>query len=70
MSEVGRPLILLGVLLVVVGVLLTAGGALGLGRLPGDITWRSRNVVVFAPFGSMLLLSLVLTLVLNLLARR
>jgi hypothetical protein len=41
-----------------------------LGRLPGDIRIDSGNVKVFAPLGTMLLISLILTIVLNLLSRR
>lgn len=39
------------------------------GRLPGDIRYRGRNVTVFAPLGTSLLLSVLLTLILLILAR-
>ena len=40
-------------------------GRLGvlLGKLPGDVQYRGRHVTLFAPLGTCLLLSLVLTLV-------
>jgi hypothetical protein len=50
-------------------VLLFARVGLPLGKLPGDIAYRGRNFSFFAPLGSSLLLSLVLSLLLYLLAR-
>ena len=54
-----------GVLLVVVGLCLVGMEKLGgLWRLPGDIDYRGRNVRVFAPLGTCLVLSVVLSVVL------
>jgi hypothetical protein len=41
-----------------------------LGRLPGDIVYRGRHSVVYIPWVTMLLVSLVLTLLVNLFTRR
>jgi hypothetical protein len=63
----GRILIISGVLLVVLGVLLTYSGSLSflkLGRLPGDIWIRRGNFSLYVPFTTCILLSLLLTLVL------
>jgi hypothetical protein len=70
-QELGRTLILLGIALATAGVcvLLFARVGLPLGKLPGDIAYRGRNFSFFAPLGSSLLLSLVLSLLLYLLAR-
>jgi hypothetical protein len=58
-------------MLAVVGlVLIVAPNIPFLGRLPGDIRIDNENVKVFVPLGTMLLLSLILTVVLNLLNRR
>jgi hypothetical protein len=67
----------LGRILLVVGVLVTlVGGALALGlripflgQPPGDITIDRENVRVFVPLGTMVVLSLILTVILNLLNR-
>jgi hypothetical protein len=45
-------------------------GRLGLPRLPGDIVIERRNLLVYVPLASALLLSLLLSLVLSLLFRR
>lgn len=67
----GRLLIILGLLLVAAGLAIIALQRIGLpiGRLPGDMTFRSRNVTIFAPLGTSLLVSVLLTLVLLLIAR-
>jgi hypothetical protein len=66
MSELGKLLIILGVALVVAGVFLTLLGRtnLPLGRLPGDILYRSKNTTFYFPLATSILLSLVLTIVL------
>lgn len=67
----GRLLIILGLLLVAAGLAVIALQRIGLpiGRLPGDMTFRGRNVTIFAPLGTSLLVSVLLTLVLLLIAR-
>jgi hypothetical protein len=45
-------------------------GRLGLDRLPGDLVFRRGNLTVYFPVGIMILLSVVGTIVLNVLLRR
>ncbi len=61
----GRTLVIAGLVLVTVGLLVMLLGRLGLplGKLPGDLTYKGKNVTVFAPLGTCLLLSVALTLV-------
>jgi uncharacterized membrane protein YidH (DUF202 family) len=68
-SELGPVLVWVGVLLVVLGLLAWSGALNWFGRLPGDIRIERETVRVYIPIVSMLLLSVVLTLLLNL-ARR
>jgi hypothetical protein len=42
---------------------------LGVGRLPGDFVWRGKNTTVYAPLGTSLLISVVLSLVLYVVSR-
>jgi hypothetical protein len=68
---VGRLLIIGGVVIAVIGlVLVIAPNIPFLGRLPGDIRIENENTRVFIPLGTMLLVSIVLTIVLNLISRR
>jgi hypothetical protein len=69
-SDIGRLLVVVGLVIAVVGVALVVGGRLGLGRLPGDFSFGKGNVRVFVPLASSIVLSIVLTVVLNLLFRR
>jgi xanthine/uracil permease len=63
--ELGRMVVLVGVVLVVFG----AFAALGV-RLPGDITIRGEHGAIYIPIATMIIVSVVLTIVLNLFIRR
>lgn len=67
----GRMLVLVGLLLVTAGLVVMALGRLGipLGRLPGDLSYRGRGFQVFAPLGTGLLLSVLLSLILYVITR-
>jgi hypothetical protein len=68
---VARLFIVAGLLLLAAGLLMLALGRIGLppGRLPGDLAFRGRHFTVFAPLGTCLLLSVLLSLILFLIAR-
>ena len=71
MSDLGRILILLGLLLVVVGIAFILLNRLNvpLGRLPGDFSWRGRGWSVSFPLASSILVSVVLSLLLWVISR-
>jgi len=62
--NVGKALILLGVVLVVVGALWTLGKWIGLGRLPGDIVIRGERSTLYFPLATSVVLSVLLSLIL------
>lgn len=63
-SDLGKTLIVAGLLLVAVGLFLSFGGKLNfIGRLPGDIRIERDNFSFFFPLGTCLLVSLLLSLV-------
>lgn len=66
---VGIVLVVAGIALVVLGLLVLTGGLSWFGRLPGDIRIERGNARFYFPLVSMLLVSLALTLVVNLLRR-
>jgi hypothetical protein len=70
LGQVARALIGFGMLLVVVGVLLLLAQRLGLGRLPGDVVVKRPGFTFYAPLATSIIVSLLLTLLLNLWARR
>ncbi len=70
LDSIGKLLIYVGGGILVLGLLLVLLGKIpGLGRLPGDILIRRDNVTFYFPLGTMLLLSVVLTVILNLISR-
>ena len=70
LEPVGRTLLLIGLVVAVVGLVLVLAPRIPfIGRLPGDIRFERDGVVVFIPLGTMLVVSLILTLVLNIIGR-
>lgn len=65
MSDLGRILVTLGLVLVGIGLMVLLFSRLNvpLGRLPGDMTWKGKNWVVSFPLMTSLLASLLLTLI-------
>lgn len=62
-QELGKGLIAIGLLVVVVGLfVLFRDKVPGLGSLPGDLTVEKENFRFYAPLGTSLLLSLILSL--------
>jgi Protein of unknown function (DUF2905) len=71
MEGVGRLLILFGIVALVVGVgLLYLPRIPWLGRLPGDITVEREGFTFYFPLATSIVVSIVLTLLLNLFLRR
>jgi uncharacterized membrane protein YidH (DUF202 family) len=66
MSDVGRLVLTVGLLMVVLGGALMIFGRL---HLPGDLTIRRGSFTLYAPLATSLILSVVLTVVLKLLLR-
>ncbi len=67
MIDVGRLLVVFGVLLAIIG-----GALMLFGRfhLPGDFTFRTGNVTVYIPLATGVIISIVGTIVLNLVFRQ
>lgn len=66
---IGKLMVLVGILLLIAGGGFMLFGKLGLGRLPGDFEFSGGHWKVYFPFATSILLSLLLTLVLNVIAR-
>jgi hypothetical protein len=64
--ELGKALIVFGLVLAAVGLLVLIAPGLRLGRLPGDLTFGGSGWRVYVPLGTCLLLSILLTLALSL----
>ncbi|MBI3782755.1 MAG: DUF2905 domain-containing protein [Deltaproteobacteria bacterium] len=70
MPDLGRTLILLGLLLVVAGLLVIFADKIPwIGRLPGDIYYKSDRVTFYFPIVTSLVVSVVLSLLFYLFRR-
>lgn len=71
MSQIGKALIGFGLLLAAIGVILVLAGKLNIpfGKLPGDITYQKKNFTLFAPFGTMIVVSVLLSIIFNIFSR-
>lgn len=71
MPGLARLLVKLGALLILAGAVVYLLDRFGirLGQLPGDLAWKRRNVAVYFPLGTLILLSILLSLVFYLLSR-
>lgn len=63
-NELGKLLIIIGIIIVCLGIFLVAGGKLNfIGKLPGDIRIERDNFSFFFPLGTCLLISALLSLI-------
>jgi hypothetical protein len=71
MTDLGKILLGVGLLVALIGMLLLIASRTGLplGRLPGDFAFRGKNVFVFIPLGTCLLLSVILSVLFYILSR-
>jgi hypothetical protein len=67
--EIGRFLVIVGIVLVLAGLLWPFLHKIGLGRLPGDIVIERENFRLYLPIVTSLIISIVLSLILWLLGR-
>jgi hypothetical protein len=68
--ELGRILLIIGLVLVVIGGLAALGVRLPFGRLPGDIAIEGERGGIYFPIVTMIIVSIVLTILFNLFVRR
>jgi hypothetical protein len=66
----GKLLLATGIAVALVGAFLVVGGRLPFGRLPGDISVQGPSGGFFFPIVSCIVISVVLTVVLNFIIRR
>ena len=61
--EIGKTLIVIGVVLIIAGLLWLGGSRLGLGHLPGDIVIKRENFRLYLLLGTCLVISVLLSAV-------
>ena len=67
----GRTLMTIGAVIFAVGAVVWLVSKVGipLGRLPGDLSWEGKNVKIYAPFATMLIVSVILTIIMNVISK-
>jgi hypothetical protein len=70
LSGMGKFLVVAGLVLVVLGLLMFLTGRGVIPRLPGDLTFGKGSTRVYIPLGTSIVLSVLLTILLNLIFRR
>ncbi len=70
MNGLGKPLIILGLIIVAVGVIVSLAGKIPwLGRLPGDIHIKKENFTFYFPLATSIIISLLISFLLWLFRR-
>ncbi len=69
MTDLGKMLAIFGAVIAVVGLLIWAIGRSGFRGLPGDISYEGRNVHVYFPIVTCILVSIILSFIFWLIAR-
>ncbi len=70
LEPLGRLLIALGVGIALLGALFLLLSKLGVSSMPGNVVFRGERITVLIPIGLSILVSVLLTVVLNLILRR
>ena len=61
-----KPLIIIGAVLLIAGLLWPWLGRIPLGRLPGDIVINRPNIRIYIPITTMIVISLIISLIMKL----
>jgi hypothetical protein len=70
-ESLGRMLLYIGIILVLIGGFFILMAKIPwFGRLPGDIVYRRGGLTIFFPITTMILISIVLTILMNIIWRR
>ena len=63
MQELGKALVILGLVIILTGVCLWSGRTLPIGKLPGDIAYQSNGFSFYFPIVTCILASIFLTVI-------
>jgi low affinity Fe/Cu permease len=65
-QQIGKFLILMGVIIALVGAVLMISGRIGLFKLPGDFVFSGKNWKIYLPIATSIIISIILTIILML----
>ena len=70
MLKIGKSLIEIGIIFVVIGFIFVIFNKVPVFRLPGDIVVKKGNFTLYLPIATSIILSIALTMILNLIFRK
>jgi len=71
MGDLGKSIVTLGIVLIIVGMLMTVAGKIpGLGKLPGDIFIKKENFSFYFPLTTCILISILFSIVMYFLGKK
>lgn len=70
MEHIGRIILSLGIVLIIIGIIITLGSKIGLGRLPGDIFIRKGSFTFYFPVLTSIVISIILTIIANIVFKK
>lgn len=70
MEEMAKTMMIIGLVIAAVSLMILIVGKTGLGQLPGDFVWRRGNATFYFPMATSILVSLLLTFLINFFMRR
>jgi hypothetical protein len=68
--DTGRFLVIAGAVVIVVGLLFMVADKIPIGRLPGDLHFGSGRLKIYIPVATSILLSAIITIILNFFGRK
>lgn len=70
-SQIGKMLIIAGGVMILIGVVFAVGAKIPfVGKLPGDFIFKGKNFTIHLPLATGIVLSIIITIILNLFGRR
>jgi len=71
MSDIGKTIISMGIVLVFIGIVMTMAGKIpGVGKLPGDILIKKENYSFYFPLTTCILLSIILSAIMYIFSKK
>ena len=71
MNDLGKSVIIIGLILIVIGAVLTIAGKIpGVGRLPGDLLIKKENFSFYFPITTCILLSIIISIFMHLFGKK
>ncbi len=65
MDSLGKIIISIGIIFIILGLIITLGDRIGIGRLPGDIFIDKENFKFYFPITTSIIISIILSIIMR-----